>query len=370
MDQIRPDNSGSGPVTVHLADTLSDGRGEQLLDDIVRMTARGNRDIRIDLKGLGRIDSRGCAWLIRAVRAGREAGARISLTGAQGGVAEFIELMRGNFDPPPWPARPRPGLLERLGDQGLTAVGEAREAGALIVDAVYWSFIAPAEGRGIRWKGLFTEIQEMGSSAIGIVCLINFLLGLVIAMLSAVQLRLFNMQILVASGVVIGFARELAAVMTGIVVSARTGAAITAQIATMKISDEIDALRGMGLNVTRFLVAPKFLAILISLPILTAFGFVSGVAGGFVLGVFSLGYTFDRWWWQTLQAVKVGDITQGFVKSFFFAMIIVIVGCHNGLRVTGGASEVGRATTRSVVMDIFLIIVADMLFATLFYFTT
>ncbi len=94
------------------------------------------------------------------------------------------------------------------------------------------------------------------------------------------------------------------------------------------------------------------------------------MAGGFVLGIFSLGYTFDRWWWQTVQAVKLGDITQGFVKSFFFAAIIVIVGCHNGLRVTGGADEVGRATTRSVVMDIFLIIVADMLFATLFYFTT
>ena len=268
------------------------------------------------------------------------------------------------------PPRIKEGLLEQLGGKGLTAVREAREVGNLIVDALYWSFLAPVEGRGFRWRGLLTEIQEMGATAIGIVCLINFLLGLVIAMLSAVQLRLFNMQILVASGVVIGFARELAAVMTGIVVSARTGAAMTAQLATMKVSDEIDALRGMGLNVAKFLVAPKFLAILIVLPILTIFGFVSGVAGGFVLGIFSLGYTFDRWWWQTIQAVKLGDITQGFVKSFFFAAIIVIVGCHNGLRVTGGADEVGRATTRSVVMDIFLIIVADMLFATLFYFTT
>ncbi len=261
MDQIHPDNSGGAPVTLHLGDILSDERGKQLLDDIARMVARGNRDIRIDLKGLDNIDSRGCAWLIRAVRAGRASGGCVTITGAHGRVAEFIELIHGNFDPPPLPPRIKEGLLEQLGGKGLTAVREAREVGNLIVDALYWSFLAPVEGRGFRWRGLLTEIQEMGATAIGIVCLINFLLGLVIAMLSAVQLRLFNMQILVASGVVIGFARELAAVMTGIVVSARTGAAMTAQLATMKVSDEIDALRGMGLNVAKFLVAPKFLAI-------------------------------------------------------------------------------------------------------------
>ena len=357
-------------VTVHLSGPISDDRGRRLLDDVGQIISRGNREVSIDLEGVKELDSRGCAWLIRAVRAGSQDGARISITGAHGEVAEFIDLMRANFEPLPAPPRVRHGFLERLGERGIEALAEAREIGNLIVDSLYWSFIAPVEGRGIRWKGLLTEIQEMGAGAIGIVCLINFLLGVVIAMLSAVQLRMFDMQILVASGVVIGFARELAPIMTGIVISARTGAAITAQLATMKVSEEIHALKGMGLNVAKFLIAPKFLAIQISLPILTMMGFISGVAGGFLLGTLSLGFTFDRWWAQSLQAVKLGDITQGFVKSFFFAMIIVIVGCHNGLRVTGGANEVGRATTRAVVMDIFLIIVADMLFATLFYYTT
>ena len=357
------------PVTIPVPGPLTDGRGRALLDDIRRMFSRGNREVRVDLSGLDNLDSSGCAWLIRAVRAGKEAGGSVILTGASGGPAELLELLRPNFEPLP-PPPPRPGFLERLGKKGLDAREEIRSAFALLVDALYWSFIAPVEGKGVRWKGLFDEIQAMGSSAIGIVCLINFLLGLVIAMLSAAQLRLFGMEILVASGVVIGFARELAAVMTGIVVSARTGAAVTAELATMQVSEEIDALKGMGISVSRFLVAPKILAILVSMPILTILGFISGVAGGFFLGIFSLGYTFDRWWWQTAQALKLGDLSQGLIKSVFFALIIVLVGCHNGLRVRGGASEVGRATTRAVVMDIFLIIVADMVFATIFYYTT
>ena len=357
-------------ATLHLSGDISNTVGQQLVNDVTRIASRGNREVSIDLKELPQLDSRSCAWLIEAVRAGRRLGARVSLIGAHGQVADFIELMRANFEPPPVPTFYRDGFLGHLGGKAIKAWDEARVVGNLIIDALYWSFLGPVGGRGLRWKALLAEIQEMGVGAIGIVCLINFLLGLVIAMLSAVQLRMFNMQILVASGVVIGFARELAPIMTGIVVSARTGAAITAQLATMKVSEEIDALKGMGLNVAKFLIAPKFLSILVSLPILTIMGFISGVAGGFLLGMLSLGFTFDSWWAQTLQAVKLGDITQGFVKSFFFAMIIVIVGCHNGLRVSGGANEVGRATTRAVVMDIFLIIVADMLFATLFYFTT
>ncbi len=358
-----------GPGTVPVRKPLTDEQGRALLAEVGEMIARGVREIRIDLAGLEELDSPGCAWLIRAVRAGKASGAEVKLAGAAGRPAELLELMRPNFQPLP-PPPPRPGFLERMGGRGVAAWEELRQALSLMVDALYWSFIAPVEGKGVRWKGLLDEIQAMGSSAIGIVCLINFLLGLVIAMLSAVQLRLFGMEILVASGVVIGFARELAAVMTGIVVSARTGAAITAELATMKVSEEIDALKGMGLSVSRFLVAPKILAILVSMPILTVLGFISGVAGGFVLGIFSLGYTFNRWWLQTAQAVSLGDLSQGLVKSFFFALIIVLVGCHNGLRVRGGASEVGKATTRAVVMDIFLIIVADMVFATIFYYTT
>lgn len=355
---------------VVLSGSLTDPEGERLLREVEEMVGRGERRIVLDFSGVGTIDSRGGAWLSRAVQRARASGAEAVIAGASGRVAEFIDLIRPSFAPPSPVVRRRNGLVEKLGEGGIAFWNEILAAGELVVDALYWSFIAPFEGRGVRWKGLWGEIHEMGWRAIGIVSLINFLLGVVIAMLSAAQLRLFGVQILVASLVAIGFARELAVVMTGIVVSARTGAAIAAELATMTVSEEIDALKGMGLNVAKFLVAPKVLAILVAMPILTFLGLVTGVAGGFALGIFALGFTADRWWSQTIQAVSLNDLMQGFVKSFIFALIIVIVGCYHGLKVSGGARGVGIATTRAVVMDIFLIVVADLFFASLFYFTS
>ena len=353
---------------MYVSGDVSDQEGARLLEEVAGIISAGKREVVIDLNDVEQIDSRGGAWLVRAAREATAAGARVSLTGAKGRVAGFIELIRASFEEPPVYRSLRPGLFESLGEKGITVWKEFIDVSRLLVDSVYWSFIAPVEGRGVRWKGLLTELYEMGARAVGIICLLNFLMGLVIAMLSAAQMRIFGVEIMVASLVAIGFARELAAVMTGVMVSARTGSAIASEMATMTVSEEIDALKGMGLNVTRFLIAPKVLAILIVMPILTAMAFIMGVAGGFALGVLSLGFTFQRWWDQTIQAVTIGDLGQGLVKSFFFAMIIVMVGCHNGLRVTGGARGVGLATTRSVVMDIFFIIVADMIFATLFYF--
>jgi phospholipid/cholesterol/gamma-HCH transport system permease protein len=357
-------------ASVTFSGALTDAEGARLLKEIEGLLDRKERRIVIDFRAVAAIDSRGGAWLSRAVQRARAAGAEVEMAGANESVGEFIDLIRPSFAPPSAVPRARPGFLERLGEGGLSFRDEFAAAGGLVVDAVYWTFIAPFEGRGVRWKGLWSELHEMGWRAVGIVSLINFLIGVVIAMLSAAQLRLFGVQILVASLVVIGFARELAVVMTGVVVSARTGAAIAAELATMTVSEEIDALKGMGLNVAKFLIAPKVLAILIVMPILTMLGFVMGVAGGFALGIFVLGFTFDRWWAQTLQAVTMNDLMQGFVKSFVFALIIVVVGCYNGLKVTGGARGVGISTTRAVVMDIFLIVVADLVFATLFYLTS
>jgi phospholipid/cholesterol/gamma-HCH transport system permease protein len=236
------------------------------------------------------------------------------------------------------------------------------------VDALYWMCIAPFEGRGFRWRLFIDEIHEMGARAVKINFMMNFLLGITIAMLSAAQLEQFGVSIYVANLIIIAFARELAAVMTAMVVSARTGAAITAELSTMKVQEEIDALRGMGLSVPQFLVAPKLLALLLVMPCLTAMGMVAGILGGAIWGIFILGFRADLWFRQTLNQAYLGDINQGLSKAVCFAAVIVIVGCHNGLRVTGGSRGVGLMTTRSVVMDIFCIVVIDMIFAALFYY--
>jgi phospholipid/cholesterol/gamma-HCH transport system permease protein len=184
----------------------------------------------------------------------------------------------------------------------------------------------------------------------------------------AKQAEAYGIQIFVADIIVIGFARELAAIMTATVVSARTGAAIAAEIATMKVQEEIDALRGMGLNVTQFLVSPKLLAMLVVLPCLVALGVISGILGGAVWGIFVLDFQPGVWFRQSYNAANLSDFVQGGSKTLIFAIMIVLVGCHNGFRVTGGSRGVGLMTTRAVVMDIFFMIVIDIHFAAFFYY--
>lgn len=368
MKHNQSESIAASSPTIAIAGRLSDEEGFRLLHQVSQLLAAGQRELSIDLKNLEKIDSRGGAWLIRAARSAHASGAQVKLTNASGAVGEFIELIGNQFKEIPPPTPSHEGFFEHTGKKAIGVWEEVVDASHLIVDSVYWSFIAPFEGRGFRWKALLVELDETGARAIGIVALLNFLLGLVITMLSAAQASSFGVQIFIANLVVIGFAKELAVVMTGVVVSARTGSAIAAELATMKVYEEIDALKGMGFSVAKFLIAPKVIAILIAMPILTAIGFIVGVAGGFILGVFSLGFTFDVWWNQTIYAATVRDLAQGGVKSIFFAIIIVFVGCHNGLRVTGGARGVGLATTRAVVMDVFFIVVADLIFALVFYF--
>ena len=160
---------------------------------------------------------------------------------------------------------------------------------------VYWTFIGPLEGRGLRWGLVAEELYEMGVRAIWINSIMNALLGLIVAMLSAAQLRTVGLDIYVADLTVIAFARELAAVMTAVVVSARTGAAIAAELATMKVQEEIDALRGMGLKVPQFLVAPKVLALLVAMPCLTVIAMYMGVLGGAGWGLGVRGFSGAVW---------------------------------------------------------------------------
>lgn len=359
---------GTPPHVVRVSGTLSNESGRKAFEEVSSALSKSTPSLTIDLSDVGSLDDVGGAWLVRAIQTAQKRGTPVRLTGARGKMAEAIRLIQTGYREPEEKAVPKSGFFETVGAAVWSAWKELREASNLIVDAVYWSLVAPVEGRGIRWRSLLDELNEMGVRALGIVCLINFLLGLIIALLSTAQLRMFGAEIYVANLVVIAFTRELAPVMTAIVVAARSGSAIAAELGTMVVSEEIDALKSMGFSTGKFLIAPKVLALIVVMPILVVLGMVAGTAGGFALGTLFLHFPFDRWWSQTLYAATAGDVFQGFFKSFWFALIIVLVGCHNGLRVQGGARGVGLATTRAVVMDIFFIIVADMVFAQVFYF--
>lgn len=322
----------------------------------------------VDFAQTRSMDSRGGAWLIAVAEWVQRRGGELQWEGQQGDVAEFMALVEPGLKAAGRKRPKRAGMFEHLGDLAIQVAGETKEFGGLLVDAIYWTLIGPFEGRGFRWGVLLDEMYEMGVRAVRINVMMNFLLGLTIAMLSAAQLRDFGLGIYVADLVMIGFARELAAVMTAVVVAARTGAAIAAELATMKVQEEIDALRGMGLHVAQFLVAPKLLALVLVMPCLVALGMLAGIAGGMVWGVFVIDVGANTWLNETLGAAHLDDIFQGLVKGLVFAVIIVLIGCHNGLRVEGGSRGVGLMTTRAVVMDIFLIITVDMIFALLFYY--
>jgi phospholipid/cholesterol/gamma-HCH transport system permease protein len=348
--------------------TLDHESGRTLWEDVYRRDVTRDATLVVDFSDTERMDSLGGAWLVKIAEHVDRRKATFKLVGQSGQVAELLDMVEPALQPVSSTSRARVGLLETLGERTLSFLDESRDFAELCVDAIYWTVIAPLEGRGFRWNILLDEIHEMGVRAIKIVCLMNFLLGLIIAMLMAKQSEAYGISIFVADIVMIGFARELAAIMTAVVVSARTGAAIAAEIATMKVQEEIDALRGMGLNVNQFLVAPKLLALLLVLPCLVALGIVSGVAGGALWGIVVLDFQPSIWFTQTLNSAYTEDLAQGFLKTIIFALGIVLIGCHNGFRVSGGSRGVGLMTTRAVVMDIFMLITCDIVFAAVFYY--
>jgi phospholipid/cholesterol/gamma-HCH transport system permease protein len=193
--------------------------------------------------------------------------------------------------------------------------------------------------------------------------LISFLLGLIMAFMSSVQLQQFGANIYVASLVSLAMVRELGPIMTAIIVAGRSGSAFAAEIGTMKISDEVDALFTMGFDPTRFLVVPKIVASVITVPILTLFSDLFAIGGGLVVGVFMLDLTTNAYMTQTLKTLTLFDVFWGFLKAAVFALLIAGIGCLRGFQVRGGAAEVGQATTSAVVSSIFLIILADSVFA-------
>jgi len=210
---------------------------------------------------------------------------------------------------------------------------------------------------------MYTCMQKTGVDALPIVGLISFLMGLIMAFMSSVQLQQFGANIYVASLVSLAMTRELGPIMTAIIVAGRSGSAFAAEIGTMKISEEVDALFTMGFDPTRFLVTPKIIASVIVVPLLTIFSDLFAIMGGLVVGVFTLDLTANAYITQTLKTLDLFDVMLGFFKSAVFALLISWIGCLRGFRVRGGAASVGEATTSAVVSGIFLIVFFNSIFS-------
>jgi phospholipid/cholesterol/gamma-HCH transport system permease protein len=238
----------------------------------------------------------------------------------------------------------------------------------LFLETIYWIVIGPFKNKPIQSPSVFSQMVFMGVQSIVIVFFVTFFTGIVLAMQSAHQLKQMGAVIYVASLVSISICRELGPVLTALVLAGRIGAAITAEIGSMKVNEQIEALETMGINPVRYLVVPKFLSLLIMLPCLTIIGDISGMLGGYVIGVFSLKINSSLYIQTAFKYLTLKDIYTGLTKPFIFAMVIVMVGVYQGLKTEGGAVGVGKATTISVVASFILIIVADCIVTGMFYF--
>jgi phospholipid/cholesterol/gamma-HCH transport system permease protein len=221
--------------------------------------------------------------------------------------------------------------------------------------------------RKMRWKDVFATAESAGANALGIIMMLGFLLGLILAFQSAIPLRRFGAQIYVADLVAISVIRELGPLITAIILAGRSSSAFAAEIGTMKINEEIDALTTMGLDPVRFLTVSKVLAAMTITPLLTIFANIFALVGCGVV-MLSLGFPMITYILRVQASVSVGDLFGGLFKSLVFGLLVAAVGCLRGLQTQSGASAVGQSATRAVVSSIILIVLADGIFAVLFYY--
>jgi phospholipid/cholesterol/gamma-HCH transport system permease protein len=261
------------------------------------------------------------------------------------------------------------GLTENIGEATINGLDYVGSLAKLAGGAARSVFIDPFQGRKLRFGQAIHQAMAVGVEAIPIVSLISFFVGTILALQGAYELRRLGALHLVAGAVAISMTRELGPLMTAVVVIGRSGSAFAAEIGTMKVNEEIDALKTMALEPVPFLVAPKFLAMLLMVPCLTTWADFMGVLGGGFFGVTSAGFTWGSYLRATMDALVLRDINTGLIKSAMFSLVITAVGCQEGFSTGLGSEEVGRSTTSAVVKSIFLVIVVDLVFTAIFYFT-
>lgn len=240
---------------------------------------------------------------------------------------------------------------------------ESIKALSMLVEMLYWGTIGLFQRRDFRKGVLGEQMYQLGYGAISIVSALTFLIGIALAAQSVIQLRVFGADIYLMSMVVMGMVRELGPLMVAIVLAGRTGSSITAEIATMSVQEEVDALKTMGLNHIQHIVAPKFWAVTFTMPFLTILGITTGILGGVLIAYTLGGQSLKLILSEFQKSLIFKDLSISILKSFVFAWLVVWIGSYHGYKVRGGAEEVGKETTNSVVASIFVIVIADALFS-------
>lgn len=340
--------------------------------------------LRIDLSTVDRIDTGGAVWVRRLPVVAATLGRQIevghlpeSLLGFYEAVAkastEVVVESESGAEPGAEAQEPKQieetaeDLLGRVGDRAFRDVSAALQFLYVMSDLTWATFTSLFQQRGMRRGSFVEQASIIGAQGLTIVTLVLFLVGGVSTLQAAAQLRQFGANVLVADLLAIGITRELGPLMTAIMIAGRSGSAFAAEIATMKFTEEIDALRTMAIDPLKLVAVPKMWAMLLSVPLLTIMADFVGLLGGTVTGVLSLDISPATFFNRVTNALLLKDIITGLIKSLSFAWVITIISVFRGLQFRGGAAGVGNATTSAVVSSIFAIIVLDLTWGLIFY---
>jgi len=376
---------GSEIPTPGFQSSLSDGclelrlRGTILVRDdkgwykeLLKLVARATfQSLVLNLSEVDHMDSSGVALLISLRQTCNRKKVPFELRGANKDLQGFLSLLdleklAGLSERITRPRAQNPFVS--LGNAVLSFLSNLRFIVTFIGDILVSSAYTAVRPRSFRFQEMIECFERSGANALPIITLIHFLVGLVLAFQASIQLRQFGANIFVADLVGLAQVREFGPLITAVLLAGRSGSAFAAEIGTMQVNEEIDALKTMGLDPTRFLVLPKTMALLLAMPLLTLYADLVGIAGGLVVGVLSLDLTVQGYLLQTRKAVDMFDVFSGVGKTLAFALIVAGVGCLRGFQVRGGAESVGHAATSAVVSGIFLIILVDAIFTVIFQY--
>jgi len=313
----------------------------------------------VDATGIEALDSAGAAFLDDLLDRLGEGAALRGLTPELEQTYRIFTTRGLPEEPPPAP----PGFFEKLGGALVDWAASFYQLLILTSDIVYWSVVGLFKPGGQR-KGSFAQQAGLiGVDALPIMSLLSLIFGLILALQSAAQLRQFGANIFVADLISISMVREMGPILTAVIIAGRSGSAFASEIATMKVSEELDALRMMAINPIRYVVVPKFHAITLCMPLLVVMSIFIGIFGGLVVAMSYLGLSWQAYVNECINILTIKDIVMSMSKSIVFSWLIVIIGSYYGFSVKGGAEGVGKATTLSVVASIFAVILADVVFS-------
>jgi len=329
------------------------------------------RQVTLDLAGVDRLDTTGAWLLLRTEHSLSARGNSVTLTNVRTSFAPLLEQVRSRSGAAPLP-HPVPahhtliGFVARIGEITIMLGHRAYTMlgfGGLVSETFAQLFWRPQR---LRVIATLVQMEQTGVNAMPIVGLLSFLIGVVMAYQGADQLRRFGAEIYTVNLLGIAILRELGVLLTAIIIAGRSGSAFTAQIGTMQVNQEIDALRTLGLDPVEVLVLPRLLGLVLTLPLLVFYADAMGLIGGALMSWATLDITIPKFLDQLRGAITEWTLWVGVLKAPFFAWIIAMIGCYEGFNVTGSAESVGRLTTQSVVESIFVVIVADAAFSILF----